>query len=150
VTVPDLFRTLALVLFRLGQQRHQMRPRLPNQLTTPVFHELAHRIRDIDQRMMPRIEHDSLVQLPAIHVAGERVVESQRVVDLIPTVLAERREVLGVGRLEQPTTTSCRFGVDQELMDTLVGGVPSQLTCIIRRLLGNGPGGLEVLPARDD
>jgi hypothetical protein len=85
---------VAFILFRFSKQSHQVSPWLINSLDLPVCHKLTHRICNVDERMMPGVKYYVLIYLLSAHIPPKRVVKGQRIVNLVPTVLAEGREVL--------------------------------------------------------
>jgi hypothetical protein len=100
--------------------------------------------------MVPGVEDHRGVDVTAADVPGQRVVEGERVVDLVPADLAQSGKALSRRRLEETSSARGGLRVDQQLVDALVGRGAGQLARVRRGVLRDLAGGFQVLAGRDD
>ena len=115
----------------------EVRPGLVDAVRLAVGHERPHRFSDVDEWVMPGSQDQVLVNVASRKVAAQGVVKGERVVDLVPSVLAKPgKVVVGVGFEEHPAS-GCRFGVDEHLVEALVGRPAREFLCSGEGLAGS-------------
>lgn len=87
-------RAVAFIVLGFCQQAHEVGPWLLDSLNLPVRHKLTYRTGNVDKRMMPGIKYHILIHLPSADISGKRVVKGEGIINLVPALLAERREFL--------------------------------------------------------